>query len=492
MHAHTQLSHRNCLVAGLTFSRISPISWPCSAAMTIVRQMFVVHNLSQSTPVVSSVNKMRCFISTVISITPSAKITIFGMTGTAQTSTSELPIASSTNSSISAVGTWTQANGTLVVTVGAEGLEGKGRIHELSWELLNPAQGQAPPYIEISLKQQLGRQDIPVTLLSSDSRGGVFKALAVADFLTRDISRISDYGPYPSTDFIRTSTIQVTLVPATDLRVGGLVIIEGLTGALGPSSVNLGSFLDLQVSSWELSVGKLALQISRVLTQNTTYSFGVLLQSPRSGQSSPNIYILAQDAHYGKIISRNMTKGLGNKAPLLINDFQVLQIGQSDPSASSPNVLSITLSTRAALELINEDIQIYICGLKGSTTSSTAALPLVSTHNLFGSSARWENGPWLPNGLDQIGSNCLILNVLSDSVPYTSYEFSFSLRNQLAPQAAQTITIFLYTTGKNINAWDPVLQAELPSDLSSGFGNKAAMLIAGFLQASAWQTSGNL
>jgi hypothetical protein len=130
--------------------------------------------------------------------------------------------------------------------------------------------------------------------------------------------------------------------------------------------------------------------------------------------------------------------------------------------------------------------------LKGSTTSSTAALPLVSTHNLFGSSARWENGPWLPNGLDQIGSNCLILNVLSDSVPYTSYEFSFSLRNQLAPQAAQTITIFLYTTGKNINAWDPVLQAELPSDLSSGFGNKAAMLIAGFLQASAWQTSGNL
>ena len=165
--------------------------------MTIVRQMFVVHNLSQSTPVVSSVNKMRCFISTVISITPSAKITIFGMTGTAQTSTSELPIASSTNSSISAVGTWTQANGTLVVTVGAEGLEGKSRIHELSWELLNPAQGQAPPYIEISLKQQLGRQDIPATLLSSDSRGGVFKALAVADFLTRDISRISDYGPYP-------------------------------------------------------------------------------------------------------------------------------------------------------------------------------------------------------------------------------------------------------------------------------------------------------
>jgi hypothetical protein len=460
--------------------------------MTIVRQIFVVHNLTHSTPVVNSVNKMKCSISTVISITSSAKITIFGMTGSAQASTSQLPITSSTNSSISSVGTWTQANGTLVVTVGTEGLEGNGQIHELSWELLNPALGQAPPHIQISLKQQLGRQDIPATVLTSDSRGGVFKALAVADFLTRDISRISDYGPHPSSDSIRTSTIQVTLIPATDLRVGGLVIIEGLTGTLGPSTVNLGAFSDLQVSSWELNVGKLTLQIAQVMSQNTTYSFGFLLQSPRNGQSSPNISVTMQDADFGEIVQRRMVKGLGNKAPLLVNDFQTLKIAQSDPSANALNVLTVTLSTRAALERTNEDFQIYICGLQGSSTSSTSSLAVVSSHSLLGNTARWENGPWLPNNLDQVGSYCLILDVNQDSTAFASYEFSFTLRNQLAPQSARTISIHLYTSDKNINAWEKVLASELPSDSSTNFGNNAAMLIAGFLQARAWQTSGYL
>jgi hypothetical protein len=43
---------------------------------------------------------------------------------------------------------------------------------------------------------------------------------------------------------------------------------------------------------------------------------------------------------------------------------------------------------------------------------------------------------------------------------------------------------------KGANAWVELLKAELPSDLSRNRGNNAAMLIAGFLRARAWQSSG--
>lgn len=231
--------------------------------------------------------------------------------------------------------------------------------------------------------------------------------------------------------------------------------------------------------------------IASQLFANASYTFAFQLQHPTTGQDSPNITISVQDAYYGEVITRAMTKGLGNRAPLLANDFRTLSIAQSDPSADANNVISVTLSTRAALEQSGEDFQIYICGLKGSTTATTSVLALSAQHSLFGSAAHWENGDWGPNNyVDVVGTHCLVLDTEEDSVAGREYAFSFTLRNQLTPQAAPTVSIFLYRSERNVNSWEEVLKAELPSDLSRNRGNHAAMLIAGFLRARAWQSSG--
>ena len=216
--------------------------------------------------------------------------------------------------------------------------------------------------------------------------------------------------------------------------------------------------------------------------------FGSCIMPP-SVQDSPNITVSMHDADYGEVISRRMEKGQGNKAPLLVNDFQALKISSSDPSSDAFNVLTVTLATRAALELTKEDFQIYICGLQGSSTASTSSLAITASEPIFGNTAKWVAGSWLPNSIDVVGQFCLVIDLKQDSVARQEYEVSFTLRNQLLPQASQTISIFLYTSGKTINAWEEVMKTTIPSDLSTNEGNNAAMLVAGFLHARAWQTS---
>ena len=239
-----------------------------SSAMTVVRSIFVVHNLSQSSPVVGMLNTLSCSFSTVIDLAPFSTIIISGMTGSAQPTTSNLPLTSITNSSILANAEWSQTNGTLKIIVGANGIRGNFQLHQISFSLLNPGAGHAPPRIEMSVLQKLGRQDIPATLVS-DARGGLFAPLAIADFVRRKISRISDYGPHPSGDYMRTSTIHVVLIASADLRPGGFITLSGLTGALGPTSVNLIGLSTLQVLSWSIVTGTLKLSIASKLKANT-------------------------------------------------------------------------------------------------------------------------------------------------------------------------------------------------------------------------------
>ncbi|MGB1605874.1 MAG: hypothetical protein ACPIOQ_74790, partial [Promethearchaeia archaeon] len=88
-----------------------------------------------------------------------------------------------------------------------------------------------------------------------------------------------------------------------------------------------------------------------------------------------------------------------------------------------------------------------------------------------------------------VGSACLVLAVEERSDPKQDYTFSFTLHNKLTPQPAPTVSIMLYTSDKSTIFWEKVLKEQLPSDLSRNNGNNAAMLIAGFLHARAFQTS---
>ena len=480
-----------------------------TAAMTIVRSEFVIHNVSHSSPVVDTNNTFDCFFSTVIDIEPGAHIIISGLTATAQPS-GGVVISSRTNAAVSTAARWTNTNGSLVVFVTNAGGGMKangvlnshaGQVHHLSWKLTNPSTGQFPPNITIALQQKNGRQDIPPTPMTTDPRGGLFSALAVADMSKRRVSRVNTRGPHPSADTIRSTTIVIELTATARLHAGGSITVTGLTGAHGPADNQLnlisGSSSELSISTWSLAEGRLIFALSNDIMAGVTrgsqnpYIIKFILQNPTTGQDSPSpITLEVSDAYYGPVINRTMERGEENEAPLLVNDFRTLSIAQSDPSADTDNVLTVTLSMRAGLEVAKEHFNVYICGLQGSTTESTATLPLTDTsHSLFGNSAKWVAGEWKPNDAAVVGSACLVLTVEEKSVPGQDYKFSFTLHNKLTPQPAPTVSIMLYASDKSTISWEKVLKEQLPSDLSRNNGNNAAMLIAGFLHARAFQTS---
>jgi hypothetical protein len=117
------------------------------------------------------------------------------------------------------------------------------------------------------------------------------------------------------------------------------------------------------------------------------------------------------------------------EAVMLVNEFLVARIAQSNASSYARNTLTLTLATRAPLL---SGTWVTIAGLDRASTDSTDSLPLAGNGSgVFGSAAKWSK----PDTSSAEGG-FLVLRVLNASAAHVYYRITFVLNNSGGEQHA--------------------------------------------------------
>ena len=263
------------------------------------------------------------------------------------------------------------------------------------------------------------------------------------------------WGSYAWPDDVGENVAMGSLPP-----VGQWIRLEVTLGSLALSPAGQVSGLQFGAydgrATWD-AAGFMGVPVERNVTQMTT------IQPPCC--SLTKSIILGDQM----VLRRElMQKASANGAPLLVAAFSTMRIAQSTVSASSINVITVTMATYSALTL-QQSSRVSISGLRGSSTP-TGALTLTSPNGtmfnaIFGTQGQW----YQPNGT-------LVVTVLSDSVAADTYIFSFRIMNPSDGQNSTAIDIVSTGTQSSVTSMD---KAE---------GNLAPMLVADFIVRSCGQS----
>ena len=373
--------------------------------LLVVEPTFNVKSIQQNTPLSGSTNTITVTLTANIDLADGSSVTILGLTGS-QTNDASLTVTS-TSGLLGVTGTWTKAEGKLVLTAEAGGTSA-GAACEVKFNLMNSAQQQSSLAVSVVAAIKDG---------SSNSVGSIAQAAMTkpgttlygvangADPLTVEVPAFSVKSIQQNTPLSgSTNTITVTLTANIDLADGSSVTILGLTGSqTNDASLTVTSTSGLLgvTGTWTKAEGKLVLTAEAGGTSaGAACEVKFNLMNSAQQQSSLAVSVVAaikdgSSNSVGSIAQAAMTKpgttlyGVANGAdPLTVEvpAFSVKSIQQSSTSPGALNSITITLTTNFNLP---DGSTVTILGLIGSLTASSSSLSIASTSSILGIQGVW-------------------------------------------------------------------------------------------------------
>ena len=343
------------------------------------------------------------------------RITIAGLTGSAEPSSTKVPISSSSFLN----GTWDQAAGLLVVPVNEQ--LAAGVQHSFSFLLTNPVQLREPANVTIA----------SVFFLKTPMATGTGNnaPLRVIGFTVAKIAQSN-----PSAAAVNTLTVTIQSSETLLARLSGkqtLLVVQGLTGT---DTRDSGALFLTDISGqvhatfgnsgvWRQGPGALILSVLQDAAPLQDLVFSVQVRNPATPQAGPTVSVLTSQ---GLIIERlTMLSGQGLSKAMLVAGFTYSFAAQSTPSQTAANTLTISFACNFPLKPSENPI-ISIDGLTGSATTGDQYLPLTAGNTSFfgdgtGSTFHtvfWRSNQLLefrvefppfdgPGGLDEDGNGCV-------------------------------------------------------------------------------------
>eukprot|EP00961_Rhodomonas_salina_P104883 1412210-Rhodomonas_salina.1 len=370
-------------------------------------------------------------------------------------------------------GSWNQGSYELTLFVLYD-LE-RGALHEIQFDLINPAQGQALQTISMA------SDGIPITSISAGST----LLVQYADFIVNQASQVT---PFPCDS----NTIIVTLVSNVPLFVdcAPVVTVSGLSGTNTPDASNFtilftGANLVQTFNGgiWSMSAGTLEFDLVSVmaavgLSEVMDVSFEIAVVNGAASQASPGVlaegYItntvgneetrtwtdsVASDstiAHLSYTDKSVNSAVSGDAFPLFIaaHGFEVKTIGQSSPYPCDTNSITATITSWVPLFVGWCQPQIVISGLTGTATMDNNALAIVPSDGaVLESAAIWRRD-----------TGSATINITATVIAGTSYEVQIDLVNDRNAQASPDIYIHAY----------PIVMTPVPEYMTSDLTTLAA------------------
>jgi hypothetical protein len=253
------------------------------------------------------------------------------------------------------------------------------------------------------------------------------------------------------------NTITVTIQTDVNLAQAdsSVVTISGLINAPDAASLALASVENSMANMlfWEgttqgegaLSSGTLTLTLftGKTVLAGTQYAFSFTITNPSGAQDAPTVTIAASGTASipptWMVAPDSPLLGVakGSK-PLLVMlpEFQVRKIGQSNPLAGGSNTITVTIQSNVNLAQSHGSV-VTIVGLTNAPDTWSLALTSVENHgaDLFSDGTT--------QGMGSLISGTLTLKVhrYQTVMAGMQYAFSFTILNPITEQDATTVTI---------------------------------------------------
>ena len=246
------------------------------------------------------------------------------------------------------------------------------------------------------------------------------------------------------------NVITVTLSANYHLADGSLITITGLSGSQTQSSTSFSVTSTAKDSStdrigntanWD-NAGSLVLTAQNGGIQSADFELEFTLENPGNSQSSPQVRIQASifggGSQIGSIAVANMTKVgtavLGvpdgaNPLRVVVPDFDVKTIRQSNPASNTSNKITVTLDTNYDLGVGST---VTISGLTGTLGPSATNISIATHYStkFFGTSAAWNQT-----------TGTIVLQAVSKMTSSDVLDVSFIVTNPAEDQNSPTISI---------------------------------------------------
>lgn len=278
---------------------------------------FTVKSIEQSTPLVNVYNTLTVTLVTDVDLAVGTIVTLTGLASTAHGDDAALAVAS-TSSAFGTAGVWTQANGTLVLTVDA--VTTGGTSYQVTFTLLNPGSAQSAPEITIAATIEAGDLDSPITAAAMAQPGSSLLAVPLSKnpleiflpvFVTQTIGQTNPL-------IHASNTLYATLVPYQDMAAGSNVTITGLTGTqtADNSSILVSSAPSnfRSTGEWTQSSGTVVVFVDTMLDKDATYIVSFEVQNSATAQDAVvatiSGYVEAEGILDSDIAPSNMANGI--------------------------------------------------------------------------------------------------------------------------------------------------------------------------------------
>ena len=421
--------------------------------MYTVQPFFAIKSIGQSNPLALVKNNITVTLKTNCDVSENTVITLSNLrlSLTTDSNNHRIWFESSGRFSFLPEGSWSQANGSLLLTVGIDRML-RNISHKIWFELQNNNLFQESPAVKISSTIYAGAHPsiIPISdmsvlnnsLLSVDNCENPLQII-IPEF---SISVIGQSTPLVS----GSNNLTVTLQTTCDFSPGTIIVIYNLTGMqTNESNISIAGYVSPDNSTtntasvfgmipfepwakWEPTFGNLTLQLktdSLGMLRNNSYVLQFTLRNGEIDQVSPVVRIMAF-VEAGEIDSplypANLTKFDGfrygvehGSLPgfIIYSIFLKSIIGQRFFYPNFENKFVVTMAMNCDLP---EHSLIRIAGLQGLRTESTNMLVLSGSNaSLFKKFATWrqESG-----SLEiQVGIHGLIA--------FTNYSIFFNLQS---------------------------------------------------------------
>eukprot|EP00960_Hanusia_phi_P048471 758965-Hanusia_phi.AAC.1 len=451
-----------------------------TSILLIVIPTFTVKTLSQETFLQGQSNAISVSLQSNVDLSAGTSVAITGLRPTQLSSTANLTLSGTCSGTFNGFGTYDGSAGSFILTVSGSGFS-SNTLCTFQFILENPFFAVDAPSLSIAAS---GAISISTSTVDQAGVDPDYLPLFVLGFVKKQIRQSN-----PSASAANTITVTFSLnreikqqqgSSVSDKIVDPIFTLTGLTGSATPSTssftVASSNFSSIS-SSWTQSTGVVVFQPFVELIAFKEYEVHFSLLNPSFGQDARNISItlsatiLVNFGSQGALLAiESMTNGNENYATMLVADFLVKFLLQSDPSAGATNKLVLTMSSR--INMAATSACINITGFDNAT--SPQAILTLSDESAASGSATSSNS-YFASSFDGGASTALFSNgivsfcVINDIKARTSYSIGFSLQNPSVGQFSPNFYI------QSIGAY----AATTIALVAKGTGNFEPLLVAG-------------
>ena len=437
------------LVAGLGWMGVDSVPFLLKLPGVSNKPTFLVAVVQESSSMPGALNRICVNMSVSGSILPGSILTISGVHGTTTASTDYLPIADSnpgefqspadqyncTNGDKSSQ-TRSQQTASYALFDAAAGNISVVCCRRIvlgpisfCFDLNNSLKATQPslPMVSCSGVVSYYLSTMEVSGASPNPRG-ILSSDFTPEFIVRNVSESSSVCG-------SNNSIQFHIRPNFDLRVGQLIVIDGLLGSQTKSSQNISvfgaaRFLFGSVATWNQDVGTLILTVRGIGHSNATYTFSIVLKNPLNlsanrqlSISASNIFYVSPQPLYGQV--------LGSQ---IFAIFSNITVSESNNIPAAPNIISISLEASVEMKV---GAAFYISGLIDS--AGVSYNPLISNGSMK-IKVLWSRPYFsLQNWAEWDGSK-LYFFIAQSLQPLCRLSFGFGLVNPLIRSEAAKLT----------------------------------------------------